>query len=497
MSQLNCETRAVFVKDNMQILKNLNSECIDLIYLDPPFNKKKKFTAPIGSSADGASFKDWFTVDDVEDFWVAEIRQNEPRLSAYIDMLKVIDPKTTIRIEDETTGEKIKISGQFTWGYIVYMARRLIECHRILKPTGSIYLHCDHTMHAELRHAMDCIFGKKNFRNTIVWQRSQSGKSGKYTPKSYGNNTDTILFYAKSNSTKLKPYGEMTVDDELRLFPKIDENGKRYALRSLHCGRTLNPSPGLCFEWKGFRNKHPSGWCLSKPRMDEEFAKGNIVLKVDKNGNRKLERRQYVEDSPGKFLSNFWYDISPVLTKEEKTDYPTQKPLKLLERIILANSKKGDVVLDPFCGCATACVAAEMLGRKWVGIDISEKAYTLVKKRLKDHLPDKTFDDKIKKRTKLLPGKAIKFVHTGWVYVVTNSVYPGACKVGITENDSEARLLSRYNTGDPNRGYKVEWKNKTPKYREIEAKVHNHFPNSHEWVFADKDKVIKFIKSLI
>ena len=376
---LNLKNRTIYCRDNLDILQEINSNCIDLIYLDPPFNKKKIFAAPIGSRAEGASFKDIFKKEDLKEEWLLTIKEDAETVYSFLGGVRSIEGRTS-----------------YNFCYLTYMAIRLIEMERILKDTGSVYLHCDPTMSHYLKLLMDCIFGEKNFRNEISWKRHTSlAKGSQHPPKSWGGSVDILLFYA-SPKANLRPYRPMTEEEAKKQFPLTDENGERYYNDSAHIWRTPNMGarPNLCFSWSPppnswkakrhtkklpkFTNPHPSGWRLSKERLDEEYKKGNIV--VTKNG--KLERRKYERDFRGKQVGNLWDDISPVLGKR-RVDYPTQKPISLLERIINASSNEGDVVLDPFCGCATTCVAAEKLKRRWIGIDISVKTYALVKERLK------------------------------------------------------------------------------------------------------------------
>ncbi len=265
--------------------------------------------------------------------------------------------------------------------YLMAMAVRLFEMKRILKSTGSIYLHCDPTASHYLKLVMDGLFGKPSFRNEITWQRHTSlAKGSQHAPKTWGTTTDTILFFARKHAS-LSPYREMSESERTAQFPEVDGAGERYYDDSAHIWRTPNMGarPNLCYEWKGFVNPHPSGWRLSEARLEEEYEKGNIVIRED----GKLERRKYERDFKGKQAGNLWIDI-PVAAGKERTGYPTQKPLKLLERIIKASSDPGDVVLDPFCGCATACVAAEQLNRQWIGIDISPSAEDITKLRLQE-----------------------------------------------------------------------------------------------------------------
>ena len=356
-------SHTIFTGDNLDIMRGMDDVTIDLIYLDPPFNSNKNYQAPIGSKAAGAQFKDAWTFEDTKAAWWGLIADEHPAL------YKVIDAAGDIGNE----GDK---------AYLIYMAMRLLEMHRILKPTGAIYLHCDPTMSHSLKMMMDAIFGRKNFRNEIVWQRMRGAKGSQHAPKSWGNIADQIFYYTKTGDFTVQPYRPLAETEIENEFPFTDEKGQRYKDDSAHIFR--NPSmgerPNLCFEWRGFVNQSPAGWRLSKERLEEEYAKGNIVI-----SNGRIERRKYFKDYAGKPVGNIWTDIE-ISRGKERTGYPTQKPLALLKRIIAASSNQGDMVLDPFCGCATACLAAEELGRKWVGIDISPLAAKLIEERMKNEL---------------------------------------------------------------------------------------------------------------
>ena len=343
----------------------MNSQSIDLIYLDPPFNSNRNYAAPIGSEAAGAAFKDTWRLSDLDNAWHGEIAEREPALYA------------AIHAAEFTHGKAMK-------SYLIMIAIRLLEMRRILKNTGSIYLHCDPTASHYLKVIMDSIFGKNNFRSEISWKRTTSTQKGsQHRSTRWGNNADILLYYAASPAASLRPERELTESEILKKFKHIDENGDRYYNDSSHIWSTPNMGerPNLCYEWRGFVNPHPSGWRLSKERLEEEYEKGNIVIRTD----GKLERRKYLKDYKGPSYGNIWDDVLPP-SKQERTGYPTQKPLKLLERIIKASSNPGDIVLDPFCGCATTCVAAEKLQRQWIGIDISPKGVELVKHRFNKEL---------------------------------------------------------------------------------------------------------------
>ena len=356
--------RELYTGDNLAVLRGMNSAIADLIYLDPPFNSGKQWENPIEAQGKKAlaSFKDTWTLSDINRDEHELLADEYPALAAIIEAMGAVN-------------------GGSWKSYMIYMAVRLVEMRRILKPTGSIYLHCDPTMSHGLKLAMDAIFGLRNFRNEITWQRNDGrGKGSQFAAKKFGDNTDSILFYSKSDKAALKATKclDRNSEEMIKKFNKIDENGRRYQTGIPHfCSRSMGARPNLCFEWRGFKNPHPSGWRLSKERLEEEYQKGNIVIK----DNGSIERRKYLDDYEGEPLDNCWVGI-PRIVGAEGVGYPTQKPLALLERIIKASSNEGDLILDPFCGCATTCVAAEKLKRQWIGIDISDTAADIVKRRL-------------------------------------------------------------------------------------------------------------------
>ena len=306
-------------------MRGMNSESVDLIYLDPPFNSKANYAAPIGSEAAGAEFKDTWSLNDVDIAWLDLIEAKHSALWRVIQAAMSDSDKS----------------------YMVYMAARLLEMHRLLKPTGSIYLHCDPTMSHYLKLVMDAIWGKAAFRNEVVWWYEKWTNTARH----FQRNHDVILFYAKSEeSTFNKPYGPLT------------ERQKSL----LQAGYNLGSSSGHKIVRIYDRRK------VSKAKIDEWEAEGRAIYDV--------------AAPKGKAIPTVWQ--MPVLNGQakERVGYPTQKPVALLRRIIDASTDKGDMVLDPFCGCATACVAAQDEDRQWVGIDISSKAAELVLYRLKSEL---------------------------------------------------------------------------------------------------------------
>ena len=363
MAEVNFQNRTLYHGDNLDFLRGMNSETVHLIATDPPFNKNRDFHATPDSLARGAQFADrWRWDKDVHDDWIDKIQDDWPAVWSVIG-----------------TARKTHSDGM--GAFLCWLGVRLIEMHRVLRSDGSIYLHIDHTAHAYVKALMDSIFGAKHFRNAITWKRTSGAKKSQYLPKSWGNSSDTILYFVKSDSVRVKPYRTLTSEEHAEKFSKVDHSrGERYFTKGLTLFRrpSQGPRPNLCFEWRGFKNRHSAGWALSKDRLEEEYQKGNIVIDGDK-----IERRKYERDYPGLSATDTWTDIPNLTGKDaELTGYPTQKPIALYERIIRASSEEGDIVLDPFCGCATTPVAAERLNRQWIGIDIWDEAYPTVLDRL-------------------------------------------------------------------------------------------------------------------
>ena len=410
LDQRTLKPRTIFCHDNLPILRGINSNSIDLIYLDPPFNKGKKFHAPIGTKAEGASFHDIWSPDEVDDAWHNQINDTHPTLYKYIDVVGLIGSKPAKY-------------------YLIYMAVRLMEMKRVLKDNGSIYLHCDGTADAYLKFLMDAIFGIDSYRNRIMWKRTPAHSDAGF----YGKISDTLLVYSQAsklpNIEKVRvPLGDEYVEkhyrhggkktkrDEQQLGHLNDDNNSsgdddgfgKYRLDNLTGPGTSDGESGK--EWRGYNpTSRGRSWSVPKKssyakwlneqfegyadiegvheRLEFLYERGMIVF--SKNGVPSLKRHKAANE--GQKLSDIWTDIPPVSPQaKEGTKYPTQKPIKLLERIIKASSNEGDVVLDPFCGCATTCVAAEKWGREWIGIDVSSKAYELVIERLKREMPAKT-----------------------------------------------------------------------------------------------------------
>ena len=354
MATPNFADKTIWTGDNLDIMRGMNSESVDLIYLDPPFNSNQNYAAPVGSAAAGAAFKDTWTLSDLDVAWMGLIADEQP---ATAHVLK-------------TAG---MTHGKGMQSYLTMMAVRLMEMHRVLKPTGSIYLHCDPTASHYLKLLMDSIFGAGNFMAEITWERTSAHSDS----RTFGNVADIILFYGDQiniNDVRV-PYDPAYI---ARYYRYDDGDGRGpYTLDNM---TSPNPRPNMTYEWRGHQPP-VKGWRYSQETMSKLHGEGRIWYPDNPNQRPRLKR--YLNEMPGKLADNVWTDISPINSQaKERIGYPTQKPLALLERIIRASSNEGDVVLDPFCGCATACVAADKLGRQWVGIDISPKAVELVNMRL-------------------------------------------------------------------------------------------------------------------
>ena len=312
----NVPNRTVFEGDNLDVMRGMNDGCVDLIYLDPPFNSNRDYAAPIGSEAAGAAFKDTWGLTDVDEAWHNEIAETDPAL------YKVIDAS------QHSHGSGMK-------SYLIMMAVRLLEMRRILKSSGSIYLHCDPTASHYLKAPMDAVFGRSNFRNEIAWTYTGPSNVRRYFPRKH----DTIFFYSMSDASEFNPDAVRVPYDAETLARRGRVEGKR---------SIISPS----------------------------------VETQERRDRAEIENRF----GEGKIPEDWWDDIAILTNQREKVGYPTQKPIALLERIIKASSNEGDVVLDPFCGCATTCIAAERLNRQWIGIDLSALAVQLVERRARNEL---------------------------------------------------------------------------------------------------------------
>lgn len=342
----NWHNRTLFQGDNLEFMQSMNSQSVHLIATDPPFNKGKDFHATPESLAAGASFDDRWSWDEVRDSWVDSIQDDHPAAWAVIDWSRM------------TYGDDMG-------AFLCFMAARLIEMRRVLRDDGSIYLHCDPTASHYLKALMDAVFGRQKFRNDIVWKRFNFHADA----KRFGAITDRILFYGGGNifNPVRVSYSDSYVESK---FTHEDEDGRRYRLDN------LNPPGGRgpVYEFHGVTKP----WRMTKDKIERLEAEGRIYTK-----SRVPQLKRYLDEMPGQAIADLWTDISPINPRaKERTGYPTQKPLELYRRIIRASSNPGDIVFDPFAGCATTCVAAEAEGRQWVAADSWEGTLRVTQERL-------------------------------------------------------------------------------------------------------------------
>ena len=358
----------LYYGDNLQVLRDFPSECVDLIYLDPPFNSNRNYNVLFKESA-GVEAE-------------AQIQAFEDTWHWGIEGTTTWDTYNQIVQKQDEVGRMLQAFVQAlghndVTAYLTMMAPRLIELRRVLKPTGAIYLHCDPTASHYLKVVMDSVFGATNSRTDIVWRRTNAkGLAFKGFPRDH----DTLLYYTKeAKFTWNRPFVAYDPAYVEKFYRFVEEGtGRRYRLSDL-----TNPNrdrPNLTYEWKG----HVRVWRWTKQRMEEAEQHG--IIQYSSTGL--AAQKRYLDEMQGQPVDSIWDDIEPVQAhSKERLGYATQKPEALLERVISASSNEGDVILDPFCGCGTAVVAAHRLGRKWIGIDITYLAVDLMQNRLKTTFP--------------------------------------------------------------------------------------------------------------
>jgi DNA modification methylase len=358
----------LYYADNLDALRDHVADAsVDLVYLDPPFNSNANynilFRSPAGRAADSQ-------IEAFEDTW----HWNEAAEDAFEQVMHAGRPRAfeLLRAMRSFLGHNDMMA------YLSMMAIRLIELHRVLKPTGSLYLHCDPTASHYLKLLLDGVFGPDNYLNEITWKRTTAhNDSGRF-----GRNTDIILFYAKGPKRVWNPGYSAYSPDYVTRFRNRDPDGRLWMDDNL-TAKGLSGG-GYTYDYKG----RTSLWRVppeTMRRLDEEGR-----LHFTRAGGIRLKR--YLDEAKGAPAQALWDDIPAINSQaQERLGYPTQKPLALLERIISASSNPGDVVLDPFCGCGTAIHAAEKLGRRWIGIDITHLAISLIERRMKEAFPDARF----------------------------------------------------------------------------------------------------------
>lgn len=360
----------LFYGDNLPILREyLPAESVDLIYLDPPFNSNRSYNVLFRDESGREADAQLVAFDDTW-HWGATAA------ALYHELVTDVNGKVGLLIEALRTA----IGENQMLAYLVMMAARLVELHRVLKPTGSLYLHCDPTASHYLKVLLDAIFGAQNFRNEITWKRTNVHSDS----KTWSAVSDVILFYTKSEHFCWNPIHLPLSDTHIEAkYQNTDVDGRAYTLSDM---TSPNPRPNMMYDWKGYASP-ANGWRYSKETMAKLDAEGRIWYPDNKAKRPRLKR--YLDEMPGRLIDTVWTDIPPINSQaQERLGYPTQKPQVLLKRIIQASSNPGDVVLDPFCGCGTTIAAAQALGRRWIGIDITHLSISLLKYRLKDAFGD-------------------------------------------------------------------------------------------------------------
>jgi DNA modification methylase len=358
----------LFYGDNLDVMRKwIKDETIDLIYLDPPFNSNRTYNvlfkqkSGLDANAQITAFDDTWTWSQDDEIVYSEILAGSGRAADAIHAVRqLIGPSDML-------------------SYLVMMTARLIEMRRVLKPNGSLYLHCDPVASHYLKVILDAIFGADKFVNEIIWKRSSAHSDGKQGSKHYGRVSDTILFYSKSEdrtwNVLYQPYDDKYVDRDYKRVEK--ETGRIYRLSDMSGpGGAAKGNP--FYEVMGV-SRH---WRFTEDKMKQLIAEGRVV---QTRPGAVPQYKRYLDEMPGVPVQNIWTDV-PVINNrsKEKLGYPTQKPLALLERIIQSSSNEGDIILDPFCGCGTAVDAAQRLGRRWIGMDISYLSIDLIDTRMVD-----------------------------------------------------------------------------------------------------------------
>jgi site-specific DNA-methyltransferase (adenine-specific) len=364
--------KALYYGDNLQVLReSIDDESVDLIYLDPPFNSSATYNVLFKSPTGEASQAQ---IEAFEDTWHWNVHAE----TAFDEVMQSgnTDAAELLRAMRSFLGDNDMMA------YLAMMAVRLIELHRVLKLTGSLYLHCDPTASHYLKLLLDSVFGPERFLNEVIWKRTSAHSSS----KRYGPVHDVVLFYSRSEAYLWNqifgPYDQDYVD---AFYTHRDQDGRRWRRSDLTGAGVRHGETGK--SWRGInvtsKGRH---WAYPPSELEEMHKAGRIHWPHKESGMPMLKR--YLDDQPGMPLQDVFTDIKPMHNlAAERLGYPTQKPLALLERFIEASSNKGEVVLDPFCGCGTAVHAAQKLDREWIGIDITHLAISLIEKRLNDAFP--------------------------------------------------------------------------------------------------------------
>lgn len=364
----------LYYGDNLDVLRrHVSSESVDLVYLDPPFKSDQNYNV-LFQEQDGS--RSTSQIHAFEDTW----HWDQAAASAFQE---VVESGGQVSLAMQAF-EKI-LGGSDMLAYLSMMAPRLVELKRVLKPTGSIYLHCDPTASHHLKLLLDSVFGQSQFQNEIIWRRA-TAKTQSYA--CFPNNHDSIFFYSGTGHTFNRQFQPLSDERIQKHYCYADPDGRRFSVTDLTGSGTRNGATGT--PWRNFDpNSIQRHWCRPPEELDVLDAEGLIYWPPTKGAWPRLKR--YLNETAGVQVDSIWDDVAPINARAmERLGYPTQKPEALLERIIKASSNEGDTVLDPFCGCGTAIAAAQKLCRQWIGIDITCLAISLIKHRLHSTYGDKT-----------------------------------------------------------------------------------------------------------
>ena len=361
------DSNSLYYGDNLDILRRyVRDESADLIYLDPPFNSNQTYNV-LFQEKDGSQSAS--QIKAFGDTW----HWDETAARSYEETVE-----TGGQVAEAMQAFRKLLGTNDMLAYMSMMAPRLVELRRVLKPTGSLYLHCDPTASHFLKLLMDAVFGSANFRTEIVWKRTSAHSDTKQGRRQHGRIHDVLLFYTKNDDWNWNPvYTEYDREYVENFYRFVEPDGRRYGLWDLTGpGGAAKGNPS--YEVMGVRKY----WRYTQEKMSELIAQGRVV-QVKPGAVPRYKR--YLDEMPGVPLQDLWTDIRPIGSQAaERLGYPTQKPVALLERIIQASSNEGDTVLDPFCGCGTTIAAAQKLDRRWIGIDITQLAISLIRYRLGD-----------------------------------------------------------------------------------------------------------------
>ena len=354
----------LYYGDNLDILRqHVPDESVDLVYLDPPFNSNANYNVLFKEQSGEASPAQIRAFTDTWEWTLEAERTYEQEI--------ITNPDTPANVKDMISAFRQFIGSNAMMAYLVMMTPRLVELRRVLKSTGSIYLHCDPTASHYLKLLMDTVFGPENFQNEIIWKRT----SGHSDARRYGRVHDVMLYYTLGTEAVWNVTHQAYDDDYVEQYYRYtDPDGRRWMSDNLSASGLQGG--GYEYEWNGVTRV----WRVPRSTMEQLDLEGRVFY--TRNGIAR--RKRYLDESPGLRIQDIWTDTQALRSwHKERLGYPTQKPQALLERIIEASSNEGDVVLDPFCGCGTAVAAAENLKRNWIGIDVTHLAVALMKSRLR------------------------------------------------------------------------------------------------------------------